>query len=65
MLAVIVVLGFFVTVRGLLLILAIILVLGGVYYVLAPKSEVTFRGASVNRPLVLVAGFVTLLFILL
>ena len=42
MLAVILVVGFFVTVRELLSILAIILVLGGVYYILTPKSEVTF-----------------------
>jgi hypothetical protein len=65
MLAVILVVGFFVTVRGLLSILAIILVLGGVNYVLASKSEVTFRGAIFNWPLVIVAGFVTLLSVLL
>ena len=57
------VLGFFATVRGLISILAIILVLGGIYYVLA--RGITLRGAIFNWPLVGVAGFVTLLFILL
>ena len=60
----ILVLGFFVTVRGLLSILAIILVLGGIYYVFAPKNKVTFRGAIFNWPLVIVAGFWTLWFVL-
>lgn len=64
MLAVILVLGFFVTVRGLLSILAIILVLGGIYYVFASKGGVTLRGAIFNWPLVVVAGFWTLWFIL-
>lgn len=58
------VLGFFVTVRGLLSILAIILVLGGIYYVFAPKSKATFRGAIFNWPLVIVLGLWTLWFIL-
>ncbi len=59
------VLGFFANVRGLISILTIILVLGGIYYVFASKGGVTFRGAVFNWPLVIVAGFVTLLFILL
>jgi hypothetical protein len=57
MLAVILVLGFFVTMRGLLSILAITLCLGGIYYV-------TFRGAIFNWPLVIVVGLWTLWFIL-
>ena len=65
MLAVILVLGFFVTMQGLLSILAIILCLGGIYYAIARKGGVTFRGAIFNWPLVIVAGFVSLLFILL
>jgi hypothetical protein len=62
MLAVILVLGFFVTMRGLLSILAITLFLGGIYYV--TFRGVTFRGAIFNWPLVIVVGFWTLWFIL-
>ena len=65
MLAVILVLGFFVTMQGLLSILAIILCLGGIYYAIARTGGVTLRGAIFNWPLVIVLGFVTLRYILL
>jgi hypothetical protein len=35
---------------------AVLLVLGGVYYVAARKGGVTFREAIFNRPLVIVTG---------
>jgi hypothetical protein len=64
MMAVILVLGFFVTMEGLLSILAIILCLGGIYYAIARTGGITFRRAIFNWPLVVVAGLWTLWFIL-
>ena len=64
MLVVFLVLGFVVTMEGLLSITAIILFIGGVYYVTARKKGVTLRIAIFNWPLVILAGIVTFLYAL-
>ena len=43
---------------------ALLLLLGGVYYVTARKDGVTFREAIFNWPLVIVAGLIAFLYLL-
>ena len=47
-----------------LVVAALILLLGGVYYATGRKQRVTFREAVFNWPLVIVAAIVTFLFLL-
>ncbi len=50
--------------QGLLSIAALILFIGGIYYVTARKNGVTFREAIFNWPLVIAAGAITSLYLL-
>jgi hypothetical protein len=47
-----------------LLLVALILLLGGVYYAIARKDGVTFREAVFNWPMVSTAGGITVVFLL-